>query len=192
MRDARRLGRRGRAGAGRGECLAPGQDSTAFGLFATHRGALIDYASGIVGNRAQAEDLVQEAFLRFAAAKGRPEVERPAAYLYRIVRNLAVDWVRQRALEQRRQADEPAWWMLPDLPRTPEQEMLHRQNLARIAAALAALSPEARLAVEMHRFGGYTLSEIAARLEVSVPTAHRLVRDALVKIALRLGDRSEG
>ena len=157
-----------------------------------HRGALVDYASGIVGNRAQAEDLVQEAFVRFAAAKDKPRVERPAAYLYRIVRNLAIDWVRQRAREQRRQAEEPAWWMLPDQPRTPEQEMLHRQDLARIDAALSELSPEARLAVEMHRFGGYTLSEIAARLNTSVPTAHRLVRDALVEIALRLDVRSEG
>ena len=171
-------------------CLAPGQDSTAFGLFATHRGALVDYASGIVGNRSQAEDLVQEAFLRFASAKDRPQVERPAAYLYRIVRNLAVDWVRHRALERRREAEEPVWWMLSEAPRTPEQEMAHRQDLAEIAVALAELSPEARLAVEMHRFGGYTLSEIAERLSVSVPTAHRLVRDALVKIALRLGDRA--
>ncbi|MCG8355683.1 MAG: sigma-70 family RNA polymerase sigma factor [Kiloniellales bacterium] len=171
--------------------MAPGQDSTAFGLFATHRGALIDYANGIVGDRAQAEDLVQEAFLRFATAKDKPQVERPAAYLYRIVRNLAIDWVRQRAREQRRQAEEPAWWMLPDVARTPEQELLHRQDLARIAAVLAELSPEARLAVEMHRFGGYTLSEIAARLNVSVPTVHRLVRDALVKIAVRLGAQSE-
>ncbi|WP_422367406.1 RNA polymerase sigma factor [Pelagibius sp.] len=168
-----------------------GQHSTALGLFATHRAALIDYASGIVGSRAQAEELVQEAFLRFAAAKDRPPVERPAAYLYRIVRNLAIDWIRQRTREERRQTEEPAWWMLPDLPRTPEQEMLYRRDLDRIAAALAELSPEARLAVEMHRFDGYTLSEIAARLNTSVPTAHRLVRGALVKIALQFGDGPE-
>jgi DNA-binding CsgD family transcriptional regulator len=34
---------------------------------------------------------------------------------------------------------------------------------------------------------GYTLTEIAGRLNVSVPTAHRMIRDALVEIASRLG-----
>ena len=169
------------------------QDSTTLDLFMTHRGALVDYASGIVGNRAQAEDVVQEAFIRFASARTKPgpSVDRPAAYVYRIVRNLAIDWVRQRALEQRRQSEDPAWWMLPDAPRTPEQHLLHRRDLSCIADMLSELTPEARLAVEMHRFGGYTLSEIADRLSVSVPTAHRLVRDALVKIALRLGSQPD-
>lgn len=162
-------------------------------LYLAHRGALVNYANGIVGDRARAEDVVQEAFLRFASAweKSDEAVERPPAYLYRIVRNLAIDRTRQRTREERQQGEESAWWMLPDTPRTPEQEALHRQELARIAEAFSELSPEARLAVEMHRFGGYTLSEIAARLNTSVPTAHRLVRDGMVKIALRLGAQSD-
>ena len=169
------------------------KDSTALSLFLAHRVALIDYANGIVGDRARAEDLVQEAFLRFVSARDRRalSVESPPAYLYRIVRNLAIDRTRQRALERHRQSEEPAWWMLPDRPRTPEQEALHRQDLDRIAEALSQLPPEMCLAVEMHRFGGYTLSEIAERLKTSTPTAHRLVRDGLVKIALRLGARTE-
>ena len=191
-RGTHRLRRRNRAVHG-GD-LTLGEDSTAFALFMTHRGALVDYASGIVGDRARAEDVVQEAFLRFVSARDKSEVrvERPPAYLYRIVRNLAIDRIRQRALEQRRQVEEPAWWMLPSTPRTPEQELLHRQDLGCIAEALSELAPEARLAVEMHRFGGYTLSEIAARLDTSVPTAHRLVQDALVRIALRLGTLPDG
>ena len=168
------------------------QDSN-LDLYLAHRGALVSYASGIVGDSGQAEDVVQEAFLRFALAREKTDeaVEHPPAYLYRIVRNLAIDRTRQRTREERQQGEEPAWWMLPDTPRTPEQEALHRQELARIASALAELSPEARLAIEMHRFGGYTLSEIAARLNTSVPTTHRLVRDGMVKIALRLGAQSD-
>jgi RNA polymerase sigma-70 factor (ECF subfamily) len=38
----------------------------------------------------------------------------------------------------------------------------------------------------MHRFGGFTLVEIADELGVSIATVHRLVRDALVRIAARL------
>ena len=187
-----RLRRPGQENGNRDGVGSVPQDKT-LALFMAHRGALVSYANGIVGDRARAEDVVQEAFLRFASAREKSEeaVERPPAYLYRIVRNLAIDRTRQRTREERQQGEEPVWWMLPDTPRTPEQEVLHRQELARIAEALEALSPEARLAVEMHRFGGYTLSEIADRLNISVPTAHRLVRDAMVKIALRLGAQSD-
>ncbi|MGQ9366821.1 sigma-70 family RNA polymerase sigma factor [Azospirillum sp. ST 5-10] len=163
-------------------------DTGKLALFLAHRAALVDYATPIVGDRTRAEDVVQEAFLRFVAAAGRAEaaMDQPLAYLYRVVRNLALDWTRRRSLEHRRRDAEPAWWMVPAAPRTPEQEMQHRQDVERLAAALAELSADARMAVEMHRFGGYTLEEIAEHLGVSVTTAHRLVRNAVVRIAGRL------
>jgi RNA polymerase sigma-70 factor (ECF subfamily) len=78
-------------------------------------------------------------------------------------------------------------WTGPAIPPTPDQEASHHQDLDRIEAALKALPPETRLAVEMHRFGEYRLHEVADRLGVSVPTAHRIVRDALVGLARSLG-----
>jgi RNA polymerase sigma-70 factor (ECF subfamily) len=154
-------------------------------LFSQHRGSLVDYATGIVGSRAQAEDLVQEAFVRYTPVhRSGADVEQPLAYLYRIVRNLALDSTRRRALEQRE--GEPAWWMVPAAPRTPEQELRHRQNLDRVEQALRELPKETRLAVEMHRLGGYTLQEVADHFGVSVATVHRMVRDALVKIGSQM------
>jgi RNA polymerase sigma factor (sigma-70 family) len=163
-------------------------------LFLAHRASLVDYATPIVGDRARAEDLVQEAFLRFAPPGEEPpgEIEQPLAYLYRIVRNLALDWTRRRTMEHRRQQAEPPWWAMPETPRTPEQELAHARDIDLVAAALEELPRDARIAVEMHRFGGHTLGEIADRLGVSVPTAHRLVRDALLRIARRLEARGNG
>lgn len=160
-------------------------DSAKLSLFLAHRAALVDYATPIVGDRTRAEDIVQEAYIRFMPSGSRTgqAVEQPLAYLYRIVRNLAVDGMRRRAMERRQCGEAPAWWVVPSAPRTPEQEMAHRQTLARVESALARLPSEMRVAVEMHRFGGYSLREIASRLGVSVPTAHRIVRDALIDIA---------
>lgn len=162
-------------------------------LFLAHRAALIDYATPLVGDRSHAEDVVQEAFLRFrpgvrAGESGRPAIEQPVAYLYRIVRNLALDWARRRPLEQR-QAEEGQGphWLRPPAPRTPEQDLLHRRDLERMAEALDGLSDAARVALEMHRFGGYTLEEIAGRLGVSVATAHRLVKQGVLAVTLALG-----
>ena len=56
-----------------------------------HRRALVEYAARIVGSRAQAEDLVQEAWFRLDAAVRKRAIHEPLAYLYRIVRNLALD-----------------------------------------------------------------------------------------------------
>jgi len=157
-------------------------------LFLLHRAALVDYATPIVGDRARAEDVVQEAFIRFApgGARSEPTIEQPLAYLYRIVRNLAYDLTRRRAIEQREQEKGPTWWMIPPGVRTPEQESAHRQDVVRVRNILAGLPTEQRRAVEMHRFGGFTLVEIADELGVSIATVHRLVRDALVRIAAQL------
>lgn len=165
-------------------------DDTKLQLFLKHRRALVEYATPLTGDRARAEDVVQDAFIRFMPLRdGAAAVSRPLGYLYRIVRNLALDLGRRRSNEQAAAA-EPAWWLRPDAPRTPEQDLLHGEAVDRVRAALAKLPPDARLAIEMNRFGGYTLQEIAERLQVSVPTAHRLIRDGLVRVADALSDRT--
>jgi RNA polymerase sigma-70 factor (ECF subfamily) len=153
-------------------------------LFMAHRADLIDYATSITGgDRARAEDVVQDAFLRFVpAGQADGTLDQPLGYLYRIVRNLALDWSRRRAVEVRSQDEGAPWWMLPAVPRTPEEEVTHRRTLARIVTVLNRLEPDIRIA----------LGEIAARLGVSVPTAHRMVRGALMQIAAAIGPDDAG
>ena len=152
------------------------QDRT-LALYLAHRGALVNYANGIVGDRARAEDVVQEAFLRFASAREKSDeaVERPPAYLYRIVRNLAID--RQRAEAAR--TGEATLENLPSPSATPEQTAIDRDQLRVLAAALAELPERTRTAFNMHRLEGCSLKEIADHLGVSVVRAHQLVKDAI-------------
>lgn len=156
-------------------------------LFWTHRDQLVDYAAPIVGCRSRAEDVVQDAYLRFAPARAADDgLGRPLSYLYRIVRNLALDTVRRRRVEERQEQDGGVWWMLPAEQADPEREFLLRRDVTIVSQGLAALPEDMRLAVEMHRFEGHTLEEIAQRLGVSVPTAHRLVHQGLTRLAARL------
>ncbi|MFT4055806.1 MAG: RNA polymerase sigma factor [Novosphingobium sp.] len=155
-----------------------------------HRAALVSYARPIVRDRSEAEDVVQEAFLRLAAADGsrvRQPVRSPLSYLYRIVRNIALDRVRREKIE-RREEEVPQWWMLPCETPDPEEEAARGQLVDRIETILRDMEPRMRLALEMNRFEGYTLQEIADRLGVSVATVHRLVREALSRIALAIGE----
>lgn len=172
------------------EPAALSQDTTALGLFMTHRRALVNYASSIVGSRAQAEDLVQEAWLRFDTASRGRLLEDATGYLYRIVRNLALDGRRRRARESQLIADddfEQAAETCPGADPTPETVVLYKDEYALVMAALAELPERTRMAFEMHRFGDAKLREIAAVLNISLPFAHRLVADAVQHCKERLG-----
>lgn len=155
-----------------------------------HRGALVNYANGIVGDPAQAEDLVQEAWLRFEQAARQQKLEQPLSYLYRIVRNLALDgrrrFVRETDVVTRGNFD-AATGVSADQAPSPEKVALHKDELERVMEAMAELPERTRIALEMHRFGGCKLREIAAFLEISVPMAHVLVAEGVQHCKRRLG-----
>lgn len=170
-------------------------------LFLDHQSALVEYAMPIVGDRGRAEDIVQEAYLRFglAAEPGKrginiadQVVQQPVAYLYRIVRNLALDWRRRRATEHRYAHLETTEYDLAESRQpSPEQEVSRKQLVAQCHRAFSMLDDRARRAVHMHRIDGCTLQEIAVELDVSVATAHRLIRDALVQLALVMDQQKD-
>lgn len=163
------------------------QFSSHLDVFLTLRRELVAYASKIIGDRVQAEDIVQEAYIRFIPGKAPEQgnVEQPTAYLYRIVRNLALDLKRSRSREQAQQSAPPAW-VLPSHVSDPADICQHSMALDRLALALQAMPEASRTAVEMHRFGGCTLAQIAERLGISLTSAHRLLREALVNLAREL------
>lgn len=165
-----------------------GQTKLQLENFEEQRRSLIRYASRITGDRQHAEDVVQEAYLRLGEMARKQDLVRPGGYLARIVRNLAIDrlWRARRddavfaadgeALLDSLAADQP----------TPEQVALARDELGRLEIALSELPDRVRIAVEMHRFGGAKLREIAAELGVSVTLAHELVATGVAHCRSRL------
>lgn len=157
-------------------------------LFVAHRSRLVSYASGIVGDAARAEDVVQEAYLRFNDALAAKPIDDPLGYLYRIVRNLALDGRRHISREARYLTagiEGLAEAMAEDRP-SPETEMIDRGELRLLRAAMAELPEKVRIAVEMHRIGGHTVKQIAGHLGVSVGQAHALVVSGLEHCRQRL------
>lgn len=157
------------------------------GVYIEHRSALIDYATRILGSREAAEDIVQDAYLKFTptpAAIGSPR--QTVAYLYRVVRNLSFDVLKRRKVEARQQEGEPLHWTVPSEIETPEQAMMFCDQVRLASEALAGLAEDARIAVEMYRFGGHTMEEVARHLDVSVATVHRHVKTAMMRIAMAL------
>lgn len=157
-------------------------------LYLVHRTALMGYAQQIVGSRAGAEDIVQETYLRFMAQTERdtprhPPITNPVGYLYRIVRNLALDRGRRAATAGETQSlTENA----PAPLSSPEDDILLRDDLRLVETALARLPVRTRHAFELHRLHGYTLQETAGHLGLSVTRVHQMVRTALTECANEL------
>lgn len=124
--------------------------------------------------------------MRFHQPAERSDVVTPVGYLFRIVRNLAVDWTRRLALERRHIDVVDEMPSVPEARATPEEEASHRQELGLVMRALAELPTRTRQALEMHRFGGLTLEEIGKRLNISPALAHGVIHKALAHCQERL------
>lgn len=159
-------------------------------VYVSHRTALVDYATPILGCRSRAEDIVQDAFLRFntAATEADPPITHPVAYLYRIVRNLALNWRRSQKDAARETSEPEILDAVAAQTPSPEEQALYRDELRVMMAALEDLPERTRRAFELHRLNGYTFQHVAETLGISVGLAHQLVRDALTFCASRLDD----
>jgi RNA polymerase sigma-70 factor (ECF subfamily) len=145
------------------------------GLYDGHGPALVAYASTFVTDRAAAEDVVHQVFLRLLS-KEVVIPDMPVAYVYRAVRNAALN------------ARRSGW---RDAPLDPENCVFEHRGGNREAAlalqkALAELPEEQREAVIMRMWSGLTLEEVAAVSGVPLNTAASRYRYALEKLRGKL------
>jgi RNA polymerase sigma factor (sigma-70 family) len=130
-----------------------------------------------------ARDLVQEVYLRLARSGGDHPIENPRALLFRIAVNVASDHVRVqgRRAELLREAHDLLWAQDDEI--SPERQVLAKDELARIGAALACLPARTRRVFYLNRFEGVTQSEIALRLGVSRTSVEKHMRRAWACVA---------
>jgi RNA polymerase sigma factor (sigma-70 family) len=163
------------------------EPGTKLEIYLANRKALVDYAAPIVGGRAQAEDVVQDAWLRFDGRDASP-IQQPVAYLYRIVRNLAVDLTRRLHTDKYQADGAELLATLPADTPSPEHQLYRQDELRQLESAMAQLPERTRIAFEMHRLGGCTLQQVANHLGISIGLVHQLVRTALTHCAEQLGE----
>lgn len=167
------------------------QNSRKLNLYLRHRAALIDYALPIVGDRMTAEDVVQDAWLRFSGVGAQDArtnlILRPVGYLYRIVRNLAVDHTRRRVSES--WAGDETLDLMADAGVPADRTIESREKLKALHRALAALPERERTAFDMHRMQSMTYAQIGVALEVSQTRAFELVSAALAHCVTQLMDQ---
>jgi RNA polymerase sigma factor (sigma-70 family) len=145
------------------------QNTTNLQLFIAHRRVLENYANSIIGSRAQAEDVVQEAWLRFDVATREPLLEDATGYIYRIARNLALDGRRRMKRENLYVTDDnfDTAAGCSDSPPTPEPVALYKDKYEEVMKAPAELPERTPITFERHHFSDAKLRQIVEKLNAS-------------------------
>ncbi len=162
-------------------------------LFRRWAGPLLRYLERMVRNRATAEELVQEVFLRVHRARDRyaPEA-RFSTWLYRIATNVALNELRRpRHRAPHGSTDDAA---TPELPASgpAADDVVDARRLGRAAAAgLDGLPEKQRAALCLTAIEGLSYAEVAEALEVTDKAVKSLVHRARSTLAAQLADVRE-
>ncbi len=169
------------------------KDPEAFEVFYDrHGGVAYSLAYRIVGEKAAAEDVTQEAFIsiwksgaRFDRARGSVR-----SWMLSIVRNRAIDALRSRAGKAPKLTfdDDAVLEQRPSEELTEDEAMRH-ETATEIRGALGELPGEQSKVIELAYFGGFSQSEISRMLGVPLGTVKGRMRLGLEKIR---GELAEG
>lgn len=160
--------------------MAAGDTEAFRQLYERTRAAVYGFALSLLRNAADAEDVVQDTYLRLhAGAPAYTPLGKPMAWILTIARNLAL----MRLRETGRQADlsEEGWAKLPD----PHTDLTEDDRLM-LDAVLSSLTPEERQIVTLHAVAGFRHREIADFLRLPLATVLSKYHRAMKKLRKRL------
>lgn len=160
-------------------------------LYRRHKGGLFRFVLRSVRERAVAEELYQEIWMRAIEARGRYQPQAKfSTWLYTIAHHRLVDHWRKRGLklvpmdgEGEAAIDPPA-----GADAEPERIAEAKQSHARFAQALEALPAAQREAFLLHQEAGMSVPEIARATGTNEEAAKSRLRYAVAKLKEALGD----
>lgn len=176
------------------------------GLFEQHRAELLRFLAARCGGRDEAEDLLQDLWIKASAQPAGP-IANGRAYLYRMANNLVLDQLRgrQRAMARDRnwlaeegggaQASEDR----PDPSLPADEALIQRQEAGLLERAISTLPAGAQRALRLHRLEGYPQGEVAEIMGISrsgvekhLVVAMKHLRNALADCGFLAGAASKG
>ncbi|MDH3892670.1 MAG: RNA polymerase sigma factor [candidate division Zixibacteria bacterium] len=160
-------------------------DKQALGkLVERHKKSAFRIALGLVGNKDDAFDISQEAFLRVYKSAKTFDTKQPfQPWFYTIIANLSRTWLRRRSRRENRMVDvDDVSWLLVD-NRTPEQAVIKNETVANLRQALKELSFDDREIITLQHFRCMSYEEISDLLSIPKGTVMSRLYYARKKLA---------
>jgi len=161
-------------------------------LLDRHRCTVVNHLYRLVRDRAIAEELAQDVFLRVYRFRNRYQPDAKfTTWLFRITTNVALNWrrdTRREAAHLRLDAASHEFRRIQLLDRNPraDQQLLAEHQAKEIRDAIDALPPKQLAAVLMHKYEGLDYAQIAEVLDCSIPALKSLLFRAYETLRRRL------
>jgi len=161
-------------------------------LLERHRTTVVKHLYRLVRNRAIAEELAQEVFIRVYRSRGRYQAEAKfTTWLFRITTNMALNWRRDTrrefshvALDQDVRKLKPR--ELPDRTPRADELLLDEDRAKEVRAAIDTLPPKQLAAVLLHKYEGMEYAQIAEVLGCTIPALKSMLFRAYATLRQRL------
>lgn len=162
------------------------------GLYDEKRANLVRFFAARLNSRAEAEDLVQDLYIRISGMESIGPVDNPSALLHRIGSNLMLDRLRSQKRSGARDSDwrsvnttVVAGHEVADEP-AADEVVASRQRLKALVEAVEDLPEKTRQAFQLHKLEGHSHMETARRMGISVSTVEKHISSALKTLTRRL------
>lgn len=150
--------------------LVSNGDRDAFGVFLSrHLNTIVRFAYRYLSNKADAEDIAQETFIRVwkKSVSWQPQGHSPLSWVYRIAYNLCIDELRRRPAKPANADEVP----VENLSVSMEQDT----DIEQLSVALQALPERQRAAISLCALQGLSNKEAASVMQISVDALESLL-----------------
>ena len=153
-------------------------------VYERHSSAAFSLAYRMCGNRNQAEDVTQEAFLSMWRSGARFDRTRGSVrtWVLGIVHNRAIDSLRRTVVHDKRRASDEGLEERFESGERVDVEVARRDEADAIRGLIETLPPEQQRVIELAYFGGFTHTEIAGMLDAPIGTVKGRMRLGLEKL----------
>jgi RNA polymerase sigma-70 factor (ECF subfamily) len=168
-----------------------GGDARAFEvIYERHSAAAFSLAYRMMGTRAGAEDVTQDAFLSLWRSGARYDRSRGSVrtWVLGIVHHRAIDALRRATVHDRRRASDEGIEERFEARERTDLEAARREEAGTVRGALSSLPADQSQVIELAYFGGFTHTEIADMLDTPVGTVKGRMRLGLKKMRAQLGE----
>jgi RNA polymerase sigma-70 factor (ECF subfamily) len=159
-------------------------------IYERHSAAAFSLAYRMMGSRAGAEDVTQDAFLSLWRSGARYDRARGSVrtWVLGIVHHRAIDALRRATVHDRRRAGDEGIEERFEARERTDVEAARREEAGTVRSALSSLPADQSQVIELAYFGGFTHTEIADMLDAPVGTVKGRMRLGLKKMKAQLGE----